>query len=75
MRKIIDKRSAIKQDNKAFVKHQVDIGRKLKEDGINEELKTTENILVRGFKALQGKKLNQKQAEHKLERMNDFYRK
>lgn len=75
MRKIIDKKSAIKQDNKAFVAHQVKLGKKLKKDGIDEELDKTENILVRGFKALQYRKVNRKQAEHLLEKMNNFYRK
>jgi UDP-N-acetylglucosamine transferase subunit ALG13 len=75
MRKIIDKKSAIKQDNKAFVSHQVKLGKKLKEEGIDEELSKTENILVRGLKSLQYRKVNQKQAEHLLGKMNDFYRK
>lgn len=75
MRKVIDKKSAIKLDNKAFVSHQIKLGKKLKEDGINEELDQTEKILVRGFKALDYRKVNQKQAEHLLGKMNDFYRK
>ena len=74
MRKIIDKKSAIKLDNKAFISHQVELGRKIKEEGIDEELDKTEKILVKGFKALDYRKVNRKQAEHILDKMNRFYR-